>query len=335
MKSVKTLLSMRFLMVVLCCVCLSATVGAKKKFAVVTGDESLQSLTKITDSDEPIMNPFGGNDGKNLYFTCKDKKGFWNIFMRENPMSQAMTQRTNGNNRNFSPVYNPILDKIAFRCQMDGNNTSDIYMMGSTSKAMSPITESSNAFEDNPSFSPNGEWLAYDKCTYSKFKSYSWNIFFGISSNTTIVENSEIWIKNLKTGELILLCGGYQPRFSPDGKHIAYVKYAADAKSTSIWLMKADGSEPMQITDAKKGYAMYPCWSPDGKKLVFQSFKKDKKDNDLYVIDIDGNNLTQITKNKSSDCQPYWSNDGHIYFCSDRGGNEGNYQIWRFKAEKY
>lgn len=148
-----------------------------------------------------------------------------------------------------------------------------------------------------------------------------------------MVENSEIWLRNLKTGENVLLSNGYQPCFSPDGKRIAYVKYSSDAKSTSIWIMNIDGSEQVQLTDAKKGFALNPRWSPDGTRLVFQSSKKDKKDADLYVIDVDGNNLTQLTINKSYDGQPYWTTDGYIYFVSDRGNNVENYQIWRFKYE--
>ena len=163
---------------------------------------------------------------------------------------------------------------------------------------------------------------------------YSWTtFFFGFGGTTVVVENSEIWLRNLKTGENVLLGNGYQPCFSPDGKRIAYVKYSSDAKSTSIWVMNIDGSEQVQVTDAKKGFALNPRWSPDGKRLIFQSSKKDKKDADLYVIDSDGNNLTQLTINKSYDGQPYWTTDGYIYFVSDRGNDPGNYQIWRFKYE--
>ena len=71
----------------------------------------------------------------------------------------------------------------------------------------------------------------------------------------------------------------------------------------------------------------------DGKKIIFQSTRKDKKDADLYTIGVDGDNLTQLTKNKSHDAQPYWSNDGSVYFTSDRGAKKGNYQIWRFKLD--
>ena len=98
--------------------------------------------------------------------------------------------------------------------------------------------------------------------------------------------------------------------------------------------MNTDGSDQIQITDAKKGFALNPCWSPDGTKLAFQSSKKDKKDYDIYIIDVDGNNLVQVTINKSYDGMPYWTSDNFLYFVSDRGNTEENLQIWRFKLNE-
>lgn len=136
------------------------------------------------------------------------------------------------------------------------------------------------------------KWEKYRFCVFmTKFSVLNYSkanfaSFFGFGYSTIVVENSE-------------------------------VKYSSDAKSTSIWIMNIDGSEQVQLTDAKKGFALNPRWSPDGTRLVFQSSKKDKKDADLYVIDVDGNNLTQLTINKSYDGQPYWTTDGYIYFVSD------------------
>jgi len=193
------------------------------------------------------------------------------------------------------------------------------------------VTESTDAFENNPCFSKDGKWLVYDKQSYSLARKFSLGTLLGLDVSTVLIESSELWMKNLETGETILLGNGYQPSFSPDSKLIAYVKYSSDAKSCSIWTMNLDGDNQVQITDAKKGYAFYPRWSPDGKRVVFQSSKKGKKDFDLYTVDIDGNNLTQITVNKSHDGTPYWTNDNFLYFVSDRGNKKGNYQIWRFK----
>lgn len=305
------------------------------KFAITSGDEHLSALTKVTDNEEPCITPFGGDDGKDLFYAARENKKYFNIYKKENPFSSATTQKTSGKNMNFSPAHSPALDRIAFRCQNEGSSTSDIFMMSAKNgKTLTQITESSNAYENNPNFSPDGKFLVYDKQAYTYAKSINIaSLLFGIGTTTVIVENSEIWLRNLETGENILLGNGYMPRFSPDGKTIAYVKYSSDAKSCSIWTMELDGSNQIQITDAKKGFAYNPRWSPDGKRLVFQSFKKDKKDFDLYIININGENLTQLTVNKSYDAEPYWTSDGYIYFVSDRGGKKNNYQIWRFKLD--
>lgn len=309
--------------------------SAKKKLAITMTGENLATLTQVTDNQEPCLDPFGGDNGSPLYFSVRENKKYYNIYKKENPFSAAMSQKTSGKNNNRQPNFNPVTGKIAFSCQQDGAGTSDIYtMFDSKGKALSQITESSDAYEEYPSFSKDGTLLVYAKTQLSYFRRANWaTFFFGFGGTTVVVENSEIWMKNLKTGETTLLGNGYQPCFSPDGKKIAYVKYSSDAKSTSIWVMNVDGSDQVQVTDAKKGYALTPRWSPDGKRLIFQASKKDKKDADLYVIDVDGNNLIQLTINKSYDGQPYWTTDGYIYFVSDRGNDAGNYQIWRFKYE--
>lgn len=308
---------------------------AKKKYAITTNGEILQALTQVTDNEEPCLYPFGGDNGTALFFSARENKKWYNIYKKDNPFSAAMTQKTSGKNLNFCPVYCPVTDKLAFRCQLEGSNTSDIYMLtDGKGKAMNQITESSTSYEDRPSFSPDGTLIVYSKVQYSYYKSYSfWGGLFGVS-NTVWVANSEIWMKNLKTGETTLLGQGAMPFFSPDGSKIAYVKYSSDAKSTSIWTMNTDGSDQIQITDAKKGFAQNPAWSPDGSKLVFESRKKDKKDFDIYIVDIDGNNLVQVTINNSYDGMPYWTKDNFLYFVSDRGNTEGNLQIWRFKLDE-
>ena len=310
-------------------------VDAKKKFAITMTGENLATLTQVTDNQEPCMDPFGGDNGSPLFFAVRENKKYFNIYKKANPFSAAMSQKTSGKNFNRTPWYNPATDKIAFSCMQDGSSTSDIYtMFDGKGKALSQITETSDAYEENPSLNKEGTMLVYNKVQLSYWRRANWaTMLFGFGGSTVVIQNSDIWMKNLATGETTLLSNGYQPSFSPDGKKVAYVKYSSDAKSTSIWVMNVDGSEQVQVTDAKKGFAFHPRWSPDGKRIVFQSSKKDKKDADLYVVNTDGNGLVQLTVNKSYDGQPYWTTDGYIYFVSDRGNAPGNYQIWRFKYE--
>lgn len=316
----------KFTVLMLCTSVLLTSCGTS--FSITSSGENLSALTKVTDTPEPCVSPYGGDNGKDLFFASCEKGAYYNIYKKDNAFSSAMSQKTSGKNFNLSPTYNAATDRVAFRCQLEGASTSDIYAMNNNQgKALTQITESIDAFEDHPCFSTDGKFLVYDKTTRTYYRSKK-NLF---AYALNVVENSEIWMRNLQTGENILLGNGIQPSFSPDGNRIVFVKYSADAKSCGIWLMNTDGSDQVQVTDAKKGYAYHPRFSPDGKKIVFDCFKKDKKDNDIYIIDTDGNNLVQVTINKSYDGQPYWTTDGYIYFVSDRGGKEGNRQIWRFK----
>jgi Tol biopolymer transport system component len=57
-----------------------------------------------------------------------------------------------------------------------------------------------------------------------------------------------------------------QPRFSPDGKEIAFTSDRGGGDN--IWVMDRDGSSPGPITDEKYRLLNQPAWSPDGAFIV-------------------------------------------------------------------
>src|SRR4051794_22383251 len=58
------------------------------------------------------------------------------------------------------------------------------------------------------------------------------------------------------------------PRFSPDGKHIAFVSDRSGA--LNLWVADADGTHPRQLSRTEGfGYDyLSPTWTPDGKAVV-------------------------------------------------------------------
>jgi len=57
-----------------------------------------------------------------------------------------------------------------------------------------------------------------------------------------------------------------QPKFSPDGKYIAYT--SDEGGGDNIWIMKADGSDAKAVTNETFRLLNSPDWSPDGEFIV-------------------------------------------------------------------
>jgi WD40 repeat protein len=97
--------------------------------------------------------------------------------------------------------------------------------------------------------------------------------------------------------------------------------YAANPDGNwDVYIAKADGSDPLQLTDHPRDDS-FPSWSPDGRKILFHS---DRNGNyDIFVVNYDGTGLTQLTTNTTADTFPVWSPDGRrIAYQSRRDGNK-------------
>lgn len=112
------------------------------------------------------------------------------------------------------------------------------------------------------------------------------------------------------------------PRFSPDGKEIAYT-YQPNPDSdhsdpiTQIHVMDADGSGDHALPT--ESAAFQPAWSPDGSRFVFSQTIGDASD--LYLMNVDGTGIERLTDDPAADWASVWTPDGNaILFNSDRDG---------------
>ncbi|MFN3749984.1 MAG: Tol-Pal system beta propeller repeat protein TolB [Thiobacillus sp.] len=113
------------------------------------------------------------------------------------------------------------------------------------------------------------------------------------------------------------------PRFSPDGKRLAYVSFE-DRKPVVYVQSLADGSR--RKVAAFKGSNSAPAWSPDGQRLAVVLTRDEASQ--IYLIDADGGNPVRLTRGGNLDTEPVFSPDGQtIYFTSDRGGSAQIYRM--------
>lgn len=123
------------------------------------------------------------------------------------------------------------------------------------------------------------------------------------------------------------------PAWSPDGEWIAYTEFAAG--NQVLYKIRVDddtnnGESEVRLTPFDDGTQIEMVdWSPDGTQLVFGAYRYNQQD--LWIVNADGSGLRPMTMDKYEDRDPYWADDGMIYFASDRVG--GIYNIFRFNPD--
>ena len=114
----------------------------------------------------------------------------------------------------------------------------------------------------DPQISPDGAQVVFTRVTINEAKdTYETNLWIVPASGSEVP-------RRLTSG-----ASDSTPRWSPDGRTIAFVRSAErDGKTQppQIFTLALEGGEAHAITDLPKG-AGGPVWSPDGKRIAFSS----------------------------------------------------------------
>ncbi|MDX6710423.1 MAG: hypothetical protein QOH96_1439 [Blastocatellia bacterium] len=151
-------------------------------------------------------------------------------------------------------------------------------------------------------------------------------------------------------GDAKLISGGMafesQPRFSPDGKHIAFLSDRSGAEN--VWTMNPDGTNPKAVTEGNDASYVSPSWTPDG-QFIIVSKATTLRPNSLWIFNRDGGAGFELDKKEgpppapdappSSQTLPnrmgaVASTDGrYIYYEERRGGFSYNatFPLWQIK----
>jgi len=120
-----------------------------------------------------------------------------------------------------------------------------------------------------------------------------------------------------------------QPKFSPDGKWIAFLSDREGMEN--VWIMKADGSEPQQVSKDPNSAFASPSWSPDGKYIFVSKTNFGIGPREIWMYHIDGGTGIQVTKSKPTptirrqdrpnDMGVVASADGRYLYYAERRGD--------------
>ncbi len=275
--------------------------------AALTGLALSVTQTQMATADGPrvarlthVVQAYGcfHPNGKTILYQS-DATGRWQLFTigvdgsEPRPLFQSK-----GND--ITPVYSPDGKKILFVSERDGNR--EVYVCNADGSDQKNI--SNNHSQDiHPSWSADGTKLLF-------------------SSNRGNTDSDDYDIYEMKidgTGVRQITKGPEVDTYaswSPDGTRIVTRRVIDDKKNNEVFVLNADGSNAINLTNAPEHYDGWPVWAPDGKRICYAGGGPDNGNHYLFLINPDGTGKKQLTfawlagSPFCYDTQPSFNRDG-------------------------
>jgi Tol biopolymer transport system component len=137
-------------------------------------------------------------------------------------------------------------------------------------------------------FSRDGQWVAYNDATDGTL----WRMKVDGSQKLQLVSRSML---------------AFLPRWSPDGKQIAFFGHAP-GEPFQIFTIPAEGGAPELLYRSTTNLAD-PVWSPDGKSLAFGDNSLNNQGSAIYVLDLKTRGASKLAGSDGL-YSPRWSPNG-------------------------
>ena len=199
--------------------------------------------TRLTSTPVPERDPSWSPDGTGLVYAARTAPGEpFRIFLARADGSgrEQLTSQKAGSDR--APVWSPDGTRIAFVSDRVGGFP-ELYLMNADGTGVKRLT--TNALIDaNPSWSPDGTRVVFERCCEN-----------GTSDLFTIdvTTRAEVSVTASASSQ------EFDPSWSPDGTRIAYAGFEVGQGNIDIWVVNADGSSPLRLTQ-QAGPDLSPDW---------------------------------------------------------------------------
>ena len=244
----------------------------------------------------PALSP----DGKQVAFAWDGEKGE-NLHIYVKLVDAGTPLRlTNSSSNEFDPAWSPDGRYLAFcRQSVDGSGVWIIPSLGGVERKLggSAVTSSNGTFCGGLSWSPDGKFLA-------------------VRGTAAVLEPYGIFLFSLDSGTARRLTsppreysGDWNPRFSPDGKELAFVRYYSYRGEVYLLPLTADAKpagEPHALTSDER-WVPYIDWTADGRRIIYSSgqdgktalFAVPSSGGSPEPVPIAGENPTAITVSRT------------------------------------
>jgi Tol biopolymer transport system component len=234
---------------------------------------------------------------------------------------------------NGSPAWSPNGELIAFVSGRAGNL--DIWVMESDGSNPHNLTGGDIGPNFSPLWSPDGQFIAYISAPVGAD-------FYDPLSGTAAYD---VWVMKQDGSQPVNLTANFKGRsgeyrWSPDGNYIALISNIplisdnVEEFNSDIWLMKPDGSHPMNLT---LDHVILPgslTWGPDSRMIAFTSGAVNPIRRDgIRILQIDNPEPIVVTTDRN-DTQVAWSPNGDtLAITTLLSDGSGLYDIWRVDVD--
>ena len=258
-------------------------------------------------------------------------------------LPEGIVQLTADADDSRQPMFSPDGTKIAYMKRNVGKTYwSEIWVMNADGTDKYPVTDADVQCGHLEGWSPDGRKILY------RSEDPDWSYPGGWPAPPFVgPPRNDLWLANTDgsgvtqiTFEENGVCFGgdesinsVSAAFSPDGSKIAFKKcyYEYDGswnwRYSDLWVMNADGSDQVQLTNTPNDGEQYPKWSPDGSKIQY------KLCGELWVINADGTNAHALVDDADGNVFD-WSPDGNwIAWSSSYGFGGSDSEIYKIRAD--